>query len=341
MIIIMEPKATVEQINVVKKYMENKGFKIVLNHGDVMTVLAAIGDKRLIEPQSVASFEGVREVKLIQEPYKLASRESKEEDTVIEFRNGVKVGGLEKPVMMVGPCSVEKDFDWLMEVANAAKEMGCEFLRGGAFKPRTSPYAFQGLGEEGLKIIKKVADKYGMAVTSEIMEISQIPVCLKYVDILQVGARNMQNFNLLRELGHINKPVIIKRGLANTIEELLMAAEYVMSGGNRNVILCERGIRTFERITRNTLDLSAIPVVKKLSHLPIIIDPSHGTGLRDKVAPMSRAAVAAGCDGLIVEVHNEPESALCDGAQSLYPEQFKALKSDLEKIAPIVGKKIL
>ena len=227
------------------------------------------------------------------------------------------------------------------ETAKKLSDMGIKILRGGAFKPRTSPYAFQGLGEEGLKIIKKVADKYGMAVTSEIMEISQIPVCLKYVDILQVGARNMQNFNLLRELGHINKPVIIKRGLANTIEELLMAAEYVMSGGNRNVILCERGIRTFERITRNTLDLSAIPVVKKLSHLPIIIDPSHGTGLRDKVAPMSRAAVAAGCDGLIVEVHNEPESALCDGAQSLYPEQFKALKSDLEKIAPIVGKKIL
>ena len=207
-------------------------------------------------------------------------------------------------------------------------------------KGNMSYFTLRNKDSYNLKIIRDVADKYGMAVTSEVMEISQIPMCLKYVDILQVGARNMQNFNLLRELGYINKPVMVKRGMANTIEELLMAAEYVMSGGNREVILCERGIRTFERITRNTLDLSAIPVVKKLSHLPIIVDPSHGTGLRDKVAPMSRAAVAAGCDGLIIEVHYDPDTALCDGAQSLYPQQFEALKSDLEKIAPIIGKHI-
>lgn len=210
--------------------------------------------------------------------------------------------------MIAGPCTVES-YEQMDQTAKQLSAMGVKILRGGAFKPRTSPYAFQGMGEEGLKIIRDVADRYGMAVTSEVMEISQIPRCLKYVDILQVGARNMQNFNLLRELGYINKPVVVKRGLCNTIEELLMAAEYVMSGGNREVILCERGIRTFERITRNTLDLSAIPVVKKLSHLPIIVDPSHGTGLRDKVAPMSRAAVAAGCDGLIIEVHYDPDTA--------------------------------
>ena len=213
-----------------------------------------------------------------------------------------------------------------------------KILRGGAFKPRTSPYSFQGLGEEGLKLIRAAADKYNLAVTSEVMEISQIPMFLKYVDILQVGARNMQNFNLLRELSKINKPVIIKRGLSATINEWLMAAEYILSGTNREVILCERGIRTFEVATRNTLDLCAIPVVKKLSHLPIIVDPSHGTGLRDKVVPMSLASVAAGCDGLIIEVHNKPECALCDGAQSLYPEQFDSLYQKLKKLAPVVDK---
>ena len=217
-------------------------------------------------------------------------------------------------------------------------QSGVKIIRGGAFKPRTSPYAFQGLGEEGLKLIRAAADKYNLAVTSEVMEINQIPLFLKYVDILQVGARNMQNFNLLKELSKVNKPVILKRGLSATIEEWLMAAEYILSGGNREVILCERGIRTFEVATRNTLDLCAIPVVKKLSHLPIIIDPSHGTGLRDKVAPMSMASIAAGCDGLMIEVHNKPECALCDGAQSLYPEQFDELYSKLKKIAPVVDK---
>ena len=337
MLIIMNANATDNQIQNVVNFIKSKIFDAHISKGEIQTVIGAVGGK-IIDPRDIELLDGVKEVIRISSGYKLASRQFKQEDTIVEV-NGVKFGG-DNTGLIAGPCTIES-YEQMDETAKKLSDMGIKILRGGAFKPRTSPYAFQGLGEEGLKIIKKVADKYGMAVTSEIMEISQIPVCLKYVDILQVGARNMQNFNLLRELGHINKPVIIKRGLANTIEELLMAAEYVMSGGNRNVILCERGIRTFERITRNTLDLSAIPVVKKLSHLPIIIDPSHGTGLRDKVAPMSRAAVAAGCDGLIVEVHNEPESALCDGAQSLYPEQFKALKSDLEKIAPIVGKKIL
>ena len=226
------------------------------------------------------------------------------------------------------------------EAAEKLAAIGVKTIRGGAFKPRTSPYSFQGMGEDGLKIIKKVADKYGLAVISEVMEIAQIPLMEKYVDILQVGARNMQNFNLLKELGQINKPVLIKRGLSATIEEWLMSAEYVLSGGNEQVMLCERGIRTFEPMTRNTLDLSAIPVVKKLSHLPVIVDPSHATGLRDKVAPMSKAAIAAGCDGLEIEVHPNPECAVCDGAQSLTPTDFAKLYSDIAKIAEIVEKEL-
>ena len=241
---------------------------------------------------------------------------------------------------MIAGTYTRESYEKMDETAKELSDVGIKILRGGDFKPRTSPYSFQGLGEEGLKIIRRVADKYNMLVTSEVMQISQIPMFMKYVDILQVGARNMQNFNLLKELGFINKPVLIKRGLANTIEEWLMAAEYVLSGGNREVILCERGIRTFERATRNTLDLSAIPVVKQLSHLPVFVDPSHATGLRDKVAPMSRASVAAGCDGLIIEVHNNPPKAVCDGAQSLYPEQFAKLYEDLKAIATVIGRSI-
>ena len=255
--------------------------------------------------------------------------------TVIEV-NGVKFGG-ENAGVIAGPCTIETE-EQMGAVAKKLSSYGVKILRGGAFKPRTSPYAFQGMGEEGLKILREVADKYDMLVTSEVMEVNQIPMFLKYVDILQVGARNMQNFNLLKSLGEIRKPVLLKRGLSATIEELLMSAEYIMSGGNREVILCERGIRTFEPITRNTLDISAIPVVQKISHLPIVVDPSHATGLRDKVAPMSKAAVAAGADGLIIEVHNSPETALCDGAQSLYPEEFAELYKDLKALASIVKK---
>jgi len=250
----------------------------------------------------------------------------------------VAIGG-DEIVVMAGPCSIESE-EQLFRIAGDVRKAGARILRGGAFKPRTSPYSFQGLGEEGLKLMKAAGEEFGMATISEVMEPSQIDLLVEYVDILQIGARNMQNFGLLRELGTIQKPVMLKRGLAATIEEFLMAAEYIMSGGNYNVILCERGIRTFENYTRNTLDISAIPVVHKLSHLPIIADPSHGTGIRDKVGPMARAAVAAGADGLIIEVHHEPEKALSDGAQSLYPYQFSRLMEELRMIAWAIGKRI-
>ena len=337
MLIVMRHGVSEEQVEKVIHYIKERGFDAHVSKGEVHTVIGAVGGK-MIDPRNIELLDGVKEVIRINSPYKLASRIFQEQDTVIEV-NGVKFGG-DSMAVIAGPCTIES-FEQMDATAKALSRTGVKILRGGAFKPRTSPYAFQGLGLEGLKIIREVADKYGMAVETEIMEISQLDMILEYVDILQVGARNMQNFNLLKELGHINKPVILKRGLSATFEELLMSAEYIMSGDNRQVILCERGIRTFERITRNTLDLSAIPVIKKLSHLPIIIDPSHGTGLRDKVAPMSRAAVAAGCDGLIIEVHNDPDRALCDGAQSLYPYEFEALYADLKKIAPIVGKNVL
>lgn len=337
MLIIMRQGASKEEVEKVQIFIEKKGFTAHVSIGEVHTVIGAVGG-RVIDPRDVELLEGVKEVIKITSNYKLASRVFQAEDTVIEV-NGVKFGG-EHLGMIAGPCTIES-YEQMDETAKALKNSGIKILRGGAFKPRTSPYAFQGLGEEGLQIIREVADKHKMAVTSEVMEISQIPLFEKYVDILQVGARNMQNFNLLRELGQVRKPVMIKRGLSATFEEWLMSAEYILAGGNREVILCERGIRTFERITRNTLDLSAIPVIKKVSHLPIIIDPSHGTGLRDKIAPMSRASVAAGCDGLIIEVHHDPENAVCDGAQSLYPEQYDKLYHDLKKIAPIVDKKVL
>lgn len=337
MLIIMTPGADNKQIDNVRLYVEKKGFNAHIIYGEIQTVIGAVGEK-VIDPRDIELLDGVKEVIKITSNYKLASRTFQPNDTVINV-NGVKFGG-EHLGMIAGPCTVES-YEQMDKTAAALKKAGCRVLRGGAFKPRTSPYAFQGMGEEGLQIIREVADKHKMAVTSEVMEISQIPLFEKYVDILQVGARNMQNFNLLRELGMIRKPVMIKRGLSATFEELLMSAEYVLSGGNREVMLCERGIRTFERITRNTLDLSAIPVIKKVSHLPILIDPSHGTGLRDKVAPMSRASVAAGCDGLIIEVHHDPDCAICDGAQSLYPKQYEELYHDIKKIAPIVHKRVL
>lgn len=337
MLIVMRPGASNKEIDDVKLFIERKGFAAHPIYGEIQTVIGAVGEK-VIDPREIELLEGVAEVIKITSSYKLASRVFQKQDTVIEV-NGVKFGGSHTG-LIAGPCAVES-YEQLDKTAQLLKKSGVRVLRGGAFKPRTSPYAFQGLGEEGLEILRAVADKHKMAVTSEIMEISQIPLFEKYVDIFQVGARNMQNFNLLKELGMIRKPVMIKRGLAATFEELLMSAEYVLSGGNREVMLCERGIRTFERVTRNTLDLSAIPVIKKVSHLPILIDPSHGTGLRDKVAPMSKAAVAAGCDGLIIEVHFDPDNAICDGAQSLYSSQYEKLYKDIRKIAPIVGKKIL
>ncbi len=334
MLIVMQSGCSEDKISNVIEFIKQKGFDAHISKGEEHTVIGAVGSK-IIDKRDIELLDGVKEVIRISSPYKLVSRVFKPEDTIVEV-NGVKFGG-GNIGMIAGPCSVES-FEQVDACAQKLASFGVKILRGGAFKPRTSPYSFQGLGEQGLKILRKAADKYNMAVTSEVMEINQIPLFLKYVDIIQVGARNMQNFNLLKNLGEIRKPVLLKRGLSATIEELLMSAEYIMSGGNRQIILCERGIRTFEHITRNTLDLSAIPVVQKISHLPIIVDPSHATGLRDKVAPMSKAAVAAGADGLIIEVHHSPETALCDGAQSLYPEQFNQLYSELKAIANVINK---
>ncbi|MFA6989874.1 MAG: 3-deoxy-7-phosphoheptulonate synthase [Candidatus Gastranaerophilaceae bacterium] len=336
MLIVMKPNANKEQIQRIVSFIEIKGFDAHISKGDVHTVIGAVGGKS-IDSRDIELLDGVQEIIKITSTYKLVSRTFQAEDTIIKI-DDITIGG-EDLAMIAGPCTVES-LEQMEETAKALQKNGVKIIRGGAFKPRTSPYSFQGLGEEGLKIIRKVADKYGMIVTSEVMEIAQIPLFLKYADILQVGARNMQNFNLLRELGLVNKPVMIKRGLSATVEEWLMSAEYIMAGGNRNVILCERGIRTFEKATRNTLDISAIPVVKKLSHLPVIVDPSHGTGLRDKVVPMSRAAIAAGADGLMIEVHYEPNKAICDGAQSLFPHQYAELVEQLKIIAPVVGKRL-
>lgn len=334
MLVVMRHGASKENVEKVVEFIENKKRQAHVSVGESHTVIGVVGETP-VDPRDFELLDGVKEVIKISSSYKLVSRIFKNEDTIVEV-NGEKFGGGHVGVI-AGPCTIENE-EQVNECAKLMSSYGVKIIRGGAFKPRTSPYAFQGLGEEGLKMIRKAADKYGMAVTSEVMEINQIPLFLKYVDILQVGARNMQNFNLLKELSKIDKPVMLKRGLSATINEWLMAAEYILSGGNREVILCERGIRTFEVATRNTLDLCAIPVVKKLSHLPIIVDPSHGTGLRDKVSPMSMASVAAGCDGLMIEVHNKPECALCDGAQSLYPEQFNELYQKLKKIAPVVDK---
>jgi 3-deoxy-7-phosphoheptulonate synthase len=279
----------------------------------------------------------VHEVVRVTEPYKLASRSFRPEGTVVTLGD-VRIGG-DEVIVMAGPCSVESEAQ-VRAAAAAVRKAGAKVLRGGAFKPRSSPYAFQGLGEDGLRLLRWAADEQNLKVVSEVMDVAQLPVMDRYVDLLQVGARNMQNFTLLRELGRMRKPVLLKRGISATIEEWLLSAEYVLAGGNMDVILCERGIRTFENYTRNTLDISAIPVVKKLSHLPIIADPSHGTGRRDKVAPMARAAVAAGGDGLIIEVHCDPDRALSDGAQSLFPPQFDRLMAELRIIAPAIGRSI-
>ncbi len=335
MLIVMQSGCSEDKISNVIEFIKQKGFDAHVSKGEEHTVIGAVGS-RVIDKRDIELLDGVKEVIRISSPYKLVSRVFKPDDTIVEV-NGVKFGG-GNIGMIAGPCSVES-LEQVDACAEKLASYGVKILRGGAFKPRTSPYSFQGLGEDGLKILRKIADKYNLAVTSEVMEINQIPLFLKYVDIIQVGARNMQNFNLLKHLGEIRKPVLLKRGLSATIEELLMSAEYIMSGGNRQVILCERGIRTFEHMTRNTLDLSAIPVVQKISHLPIVVDPSHATGLRDKVAPMSKAAVAAGADGLIIEVHHSPETALCDGAQSLYPEQFNNLYTELKALANVISKR--
>ena len=333
MIIIMEPGTSEDNIQRVVKTLEKHEFRVVLNRGDLMTVIAAIGDKRIFDPHALGSLEGVREVKVITEPYKLASREAKNKDTVVKFDNGVMVGGLERPVIIAGPCSVEPEYQGLLDVAYAVKEMGCQFLRGGAFKPRTSPYDFQGLEEKALIYLARAKEKTGLLVVSELMDSADMPMFEAYVDVIQIGARNMQNFSLLKAVGKSKKPVLLKRGGASTIREFLLAAEYIMCNGNENVILCERGIKSFDQsFTRNVLDISAVPVNKKLSHLPIIVDPSHATGRRYLIEPMSKAALIAGAHGIMMEVHHDPDNASSDGAQSLSIEQFTDVVKRINKL---------
>jgi 3-deoxy-7-phosphoheptulonate synthase len=339
MIVAMQETASEEQIQHVIERLIGMGFEVHRSTGERQTVLGAVGARHEFDIRDIEVLPGVGEAHRISSPYKLVARSFRPEGTIVKFKRGVSIGG-DEVVLMAGPCSIESR-DQIFAVAESVARSGAKFLRGGAFKPRSSPYSFQGMGEDGLKLMREAADQFGMLVVSEVMEISQIPVMLPYVDLLQVGARNMQNFNLLRELGKVRKPVLLKRGIAATIEELLLSAEYLMAGGNYDIIVCERGIRTFETYTRNTMDISAIPIVKKLSHLPILADPSHGTGRREKVSPMGRAAIAAGADGLLIEVHNCPDKALSDGAQSLYPEQFAKLVGELRVIAPAVGRRLV
>jgi 3-deoxy-7-phosphoheptulonate synthase len=337
MLVVMQQGATEAQIQTVIDRMIAEGFDVHRSTGVMHTVLGGVGGKTDVDLAMFEVMEGVKETHPIASPYKLASRNFKPAGTVVKV-NGVEIGG-ERVVVMAGPCSVESR-EQIECVASIVARAGARVIRGGAFKPRSSPYSFQGLGAEGLEMLREAAVRNGLVVVSEVMDQTQIPLLVEYSDILQVGARNMQNFTLLRELGKQRKPVLLKRGISATIEELLLSAEYVLAGGNYDVILCERGIRTFETSTRNTMDISAIPVVKKLSHLPMIADPSHGTGRRDKVMPMARAAIAAGADGLLIEVHPDPDRALSDGAQSLRPEQFEELMGQLRIIAPAVGRTI-
>lgn len=336
MIIVMEENATELQINRVVEKLASLGFSIHQSTGERHTIIGAIGTTQ-VDTREFELFEGVQDVLRITSPFKLASRHFNPAGTRIKIAD-VEIGG-DEVVIMAGPCAVENS-EQVETIARQVAGCGARILRGGAFKPRTSPYSFQGLGEEGLKLLRQSADRYNLLVISEVMDSSQIPMFLRYVDILQVGARNMQNFFLLKDLGRIRKPVLLKRGPAASFEEALLSAEYILSGGNHQVILCERGIKTFETYTRNTLDVSAVPVFKKLSHLPIVVDPSHGIGRRDKIVPMARAALAAGADGLLIEVHQNPEEALCDGAQSLYFDQFEQMMHQLRLIAEALNRKI-
>ncbi|MEO6924969.1 MAG: 3-deoxy-7-phosphoheptulonate synthase [Bryocella sp.] len=338
MIVAMQAKATDEQIQAVIERMVELGFNVHRTTGEQQTILAGVGTPGHFEVTEFQVLPGVHQAYRISSPYKLAGRGFRPEGTRVTFPNGVVIGG-EEIIIMSGPCSVENR-DQILLSAQQVAASGAQFLRGGAYKPRSSPYSFQGMGVEGLKIMREAADKTGLLVITEVMEISQIEAMLPYIDCFQVGARNMQNLNLLRELGHVRKPVLLKRGIAATIEEVLLSAEYILSGGNYDLILCERGIRTYETATRNTFDVSAIPVLKKLTHLPVFGDPSHGVGIRDLVPPMALAAVAAGADGLLMEMHPDPNKAMSDGAQSLFPDQLTELVQTLRKLAPIVGRKI-
>jgi 3-deoxy-7-phosphoheptulonate synthase len=336
MVVVMQERASEVQIQAIIAQLVEMGFDVHRSSGASRTVLGAVGEGNA-DPQLLEVQDGVQEVLRISEPYKLASRTFKPENTVITIGD-VRIGG-DEVIVMAGPCSAESE-EQVEATTAAVKRAGAKILRGGAFKPRSSPYSFQGLGEPGLKMLRAAADRHDLYLVTEVMEIKHIPLIEQYADILQVGARNMQNYSLLRELGHARKPILLKRGISATIEEWLLSAEYVLAGGNMEVMLCERGIRTFESYTRNTLDISAIPVVQKLSHLPVIVDPSHGTGRRDKVAAMARAAVAAGADALIIEVHCDPDHAKSDGAQSMFPAQFERLMAELRIIAPAIGRSI-
>src|SRR5687767_15243940 len=336
MVVVMKERATDAQIDSVIARLIELGMDVHRSSGATRTVLGVVGAQK-VDPQLVAILDGVHEVLRITEPYKRASRSFKPDDTVVSLGD-VRIGG-DEVVVMAGPCSAETD-EQCMATAAAVKRAGAKIFRGGAFKPRSSPYSFQGHGEKGLQMLRRAADAHNLKLVSEVMDVSQIEVITKYCDIFQVGARNMQNYTLIRELGYARKPVLLKRGISATIEEWLLSAEYILAGGNNDVILCERGIRTFETATRNTFDISAIPVIEKLSHLPIIADPSHGAGRRDMVAQLARAAVAVGADGLIIEVHNDPDHALSDGAQSMFPAAFDRLMAELRIIAPAIGRSI-
>ena len=340
MIVNMYGDATEEQIDHVVERIKEFGYQAHLIRGEERTVIGIVGNSgtHRSELEALRSAPGVEELVPISHPFKLAARSMRPEGSVLDLGKGVTIGGAEV-VVAAGPCAVESA-QQISDIAARVAKAGAKMLRGGAFKPRSSPYSFQGMGVEGLKLMRAAADENGLLVVSEVMDTSQIEAMLPYVDVMQVGARNMQNYHLLRGLGEIDKAVLLKRGMSATLEELLLSAEYIMAGGNYKVILCERGIRTFDTYLRNTLDIAAIPVIKQLSHLPIMADPSHGTGRRDKVAPMARAAVAAGADGLIIEVHQDPEHALSDGAQSLYPDQFAQLMKEIRAIAPAVGRKV-
>lgn len=338
MIIVLRPDATEAQVNHIIDKVKKLGLTPHVSKGTERTIIGVIGPEDVLRVTPLEVFPGVETVMPVLAPYKLVSREFKKEPSVIDLGKGVKIGG-EKLIVMAGPCAIE-NLETLFEVAKEVKKAGACVLRGGAFKPRTSPYAFQGLGEEGLKYLKKAGDELGLVTVTEVMDTRDVALVAKYADVLQIGARNMQNFNLLKEVGLTKKPVLLKRGLSSTIKELLMSAEYILAGGNFNVVLCERGIRTFEDSTRNTLDISSVPVVKQLSHLPIIIDPSHAAGKWGLVTPLARAAVAVGADGLIIEVHSHPEDAVSDGVQSLLPLNFSNLMQDLKTLAKAVGREI-
>ena len=335
MIIVMNPKCSEREINDVKNELTRQGLGVHLSQGETFCIVGIVGDTRRVDSDSLLTFDGVDKVLKVEEPFKKANRLFKPEDTIINV-NGTLVGGNNLGIM-AGPCSVESE-EQIIGIAKAVKESGANFLRGGAFKPRTSPYSFQGLELEGLRLLKRAKEETGLSIVTEIMSTDYIDEFVRDVDVIQVGARNMQNFDLLKQLGKTNKPILLKRGLSSTIEEWLMSAEYIMAGGNENVILCERGIRTYEGYTRNTLDLSAIPVIKKLSHLPVIVDPSHASGYWYLVEPLAKAAIAAGADGLMIEVHNDPQHALSDGQQSVKPELFDKIMKKVKVLAEMEGK---